>query len=519
MRSAIISFPSHIAQLSRWKRRAAAFAFGACFTLAMPPFMALPLLIPSFCGYWLLVRAAGTRRQAFADGWWWGFGCFTTGLYWMCIALLTDPLKFGWLIPFTLVGLNGVIALYPALTALVVRRFVRGGGMLALLSFAAIWTAQELARGMLFTGFPWNLSGYAFTASDALLQGASLIGVYGLGFVAVLAALAPALLNKRFGAVKCVSVWMALLALFAWGQGRLAQVDMRPEQARYVEGVMLRVVQGNIAQHHKWNPERQMEGLKTYGALSIQGGLAGITHVIWPETAVPYVLTDHPSLVNLLTTVAPKSGALLTGTLRSEGEGDNWRIYNSLAVVNGAGIERWYDKHHLVPFGEFVPMRAILPIDKITPGTVDFSRGPGPQALAVPGAPSASPLICYEAIFPEEAVPPNGERPGWLLNITNDAWFGTSTGPYQHLAMSRMRAVEQGLPLVRAANTGISAVTDAYGRVLHSLPLNSQGVLDSPLPKATVKATTYTRFGLIYLLFLIGLILIFTILQSTRPHN
>lgn len=462
---------------SGWRRSALAFTLGVCATAALPPFFLFPMLIPAFAGLlWLVANAPSGRRAAW-DGWWWGLGHFTTGLYWFCIALLTDPEKFAWLIPFTLIGLNGLFALFPAFATFIFYR-LRTRGLMVPLMFAVIWTLVEYLRGHILTGFPWNLAGYAFAITDASAQGAAYIGAYGLTFVAVLAACAPALWRAPRGRAFTLACWFGIGLMTAGGAWRLshAQVD-------FVEGVKLRLVQANIAQHHKWDPARQMQAIDTYIRLSRAPGYNDITHIIWPETAVPFVLDSGSPLLPLLRNVAPPQGALLTGTLRSEGEGEDWQIWNSMiAITRGQGIATSYDKHHLVPFGEFVPLRGLLPVEKITPGQKDFSRGPGPATLTLPGAPPVSPLICYEVIFPGEVIA-RSAPPEWMLNITNDAWFGNSTGPYQHFHMARMRAIEEGIPLVRAANTGISAVIDSYGRTVAVLPLGVQGYLDSPLPR------------------------------------
>lgn len=516
-RERLRAWQAWVAGLTGWRRAALAFLLGVLATLALPPFHLVFLLIPSLTGLFWLIDDAATRRRVLLDGWWWGFGHFTTGLYWMCIALLTDPEKFAWLIPFTLIGLNAVIALYPGLAALLFWHLRPRGTLARVWLFSCLWVGVEFLRGVLFTGFPWNLAGYAWVFSDSVIQMASVIGIYGLTFVTVLAATLPAVAGgDRRARVALACVWGGFALCTLAGAWRLHQANQAPRAERLVEDVYLRIVQANIAQHHKWDPRLQGMALRLHIDLAQRQGVERVTHMIWPETAVPYALNKAHTLIRMLYPAMPDGGALITGTLRAEGEEDrDLKVWNSMAVIaEDTGDTAYYDKHHLVPFGEFVPLRRLLPIEKITPGGDDFSRGPGPQTIAVPGAPPMSPLICYEAIFPWEAV--GGERPGWLLNITNDAWFGASTGPYQHFAMSRMRAVEQGLPLVRAANTGISAVVDAYGRVVESLPLNHQGVLDSTLPRAIPHATTYGRFGDIPLLLLVVFTCILTLFKVNK---
>lgn len=501
-------FMNRLEALQGWKRRGALYLLGACATLTLPPFFLLPLAIPAYGGLAWLIWRAPSRKIAFTTGWWWGFGFFTSGLYWMCIALLTDPVKFAWLIPFTLLGLHGALALFSALAALILYLLwpKREGtpGLLFALCFTSVWSLIEFARGHILTGFPWNLPGYAFALHDTLLQSASIIGIYGLTFL-ILYLSVCVMAGRRAIALGIV------LALLHTGFG-IWRLNNAPaiDSAENVDiSVPIRIVQANILQHHKWNPEKQLEGLKSYSQLSQSPGHEKMKLTVWPETAVPYVLNDHPSLLKLLAITAPEKGALLTGALRSTPPSEPFRIWNSLHVITRAGLATVYDKHHLVPFGEFVPLRSILPIDKITPGATDFSRGPGPTTLTLPeGLPTISPLICYEAIFPGEAFDA-AARPDLLVNITNDAWFGISTGPYQHFHMSRVRAVETGIPLLRAANTGISGVIDAYGRVLAKLPLAEKGVINHATPRK-IEKTPYSCISIIYLLLLSALPLILT---------
>jgi len=491
---------SELTNILGWRRSAFAFGFGVCATAAMPPLYIFPLLVPAFAGLLWLLSSAPSPRRAFFDGWWWGMGHYTTGLYWMCIALLTDPAQFGWLIPFTLVGLNGIIALYPALAGLA-WHYIRPEKKWGPLCFAALWSAVEFARGHVFTGFPWNLGGYAWAFSDAMSQSVSVIGIYGLTFITVLAACS--IIGGRKQALACALLLIAMAGVGAW---RLQAAG----ETQFVSGVSLRIVQGDIAQSLKWDPKREQQILAHYAQLSRAPGAEKIT-LIWPETAVPFPLMEDGAVAGVLSRLAPMHGALLTGVLRLHGENRDFQAWNSLAVITPGGLAATYDKHHLVPFGEFVPFRAWVPVAVMPAGMASFSRGPGPQTLDIPGAPPASPLICYEAIFPQEATDSSG-RAGWLLNVTNDAWFGNSSGPYQHFAMARFRAIEQGLPLVRAANTGISAVTDAYGRVIARLPLGVEGVLDSGLPRRAA-STIYGSIGDKYFLLLISILLAFTLFR------
>jgi len=480
------------------RRYGLGFFLGILAAAALPPIDAIPLLVPAFTGLLWLHDGVESRRGSFLLGWWFGFGFFLAGLYWVGISMLVDPLHFGWMIPFAVGGLSAGFSIYTGLALLLVRLSgARGVGRV--LALAIAWSVGEWLRGHLLTGFPWNLVGYAWTVDAAPLQLAALVGSYGLSLVTVLIAALPAALGGPAPVRRPLSILgtAALLVLALWGGGaaRLAgDTDIM------VPGVRLRLVQPDIAQTAKWQPERIRENILTQLRLSAGPGADKITDLVWPETAVPYVLAEEPELRAALATVIPKGGLLLTGTLRrtrsaGNGAGEAFRYYNSLAAVDDRGeIVAAYDKFHLVPFGEYVPFRGILPIDKLVPGRGDFSTGPGPRTLALPHLPPVSPLICYEAIFPGEVVD-EAQRPAWLLNVTNDAWFGRSSGPYQHFESARLRAVEEGIPLVRDANTGISGIVDPYGRVIAKLGLGQAGVLDSPLPAPIPGRTPFARYG------------------------
>jgi len=494
------AFARRCAGLAGWRRWLAAWGAGAAAALAMPPVGLWPVLFLAFPILVWLVGGAARRRTAFLTGWWFGFGHFSIGLYWISNALLIEPRQFVWLIPFAVCGLPAVLGLFTGAATLL--SSVWGGrGPWRVFMFAAAWTAAEWLRGHAFTGFPWNLVGYAWVDSTAMLQVTSAIGIYGLSLLTVIAAMALAALSDPGGRSGSRGAWMLpavaaalLAALWAAGAARLA--DTVPGTA---DGVRIRIVQANIPQSLKWDQSQRIANVRRHLELSAAPpapGEAPPTHIVWPETAVPFFLNAEPEVVAALAKVAPPGGALITGTPRIErtGNGDP-RIWNSIAAVDAAGgIVATYDKFHLVPFGEYVPFRSVLGFAKVTAGTVDFTPGEGPRTLDIPGAPPVSPLVCYEAIFPGRvtAVEPPA---AWLLNVTNDGWYGLSAGPYQHMQIARVRAVEQGLPLVRAANTGISVVVDPYGRILERLPLGEAGIIDAALPVPIAGGTVYARIG------------------------
>ena len=489
-----------IAAVSGWRRFALAAGLGALATAALPPVHLVVLLVPAFVGLVWLIDASPRPRAAFAAGWWFGFGYFTAGLYWIAFALLTKPERFGWMVPFAVFGLSALIALFPACAALLTRA-VRGDGPGRILVFGAAWTALEWVRGWAFTGFPWNLIGTAWVFSDGMIQLAAVTGVYGLSLLSVVAAAMPAVLTDggAWAGRKAVPVAAAFIVLgIVWGGGL---VRLAGAGDAVVPDVRLRLVQPNIDQKLKWRPELRQQHVLRQVRMSTAATAAtrvngAPTHVIWAETAAPLFLGGDPAALGVIGAAVPSGGLIITGTIRRTPPGEKpFRIWNSLQAVDGqARVVATYDKVHLVPFGEYVPFRGLLSFAKITAGQVDFSRGSGVRTLRLPGLPPVSPLICYEVIFPGRVVD-RQDRPGWLLNITNDAWYGRTSGPYQHFAAARMRAVEEGLPLVRVAGSGISAVVDAYGRTVARLGLGRAGVIDSALPAPLAGVTPYGRLG------------------------
>ncbi len=481
-----------LAALAGWRAHALSFVFGATAAAALPPVHAIPVLTIAFPALIWQLDGATRARTAFARGWWFGFGFFVIGLYWIAHALLTDPARYGWMIPFAVGGLAAYLALFPGLAALVAHRLGRPGWS-RILVFAAAWTAGEALRGVLLTGFPWNPLGSVWTVSPPMLQVAAITGVYGLGLITVATASAPAALAEtgRRRWVPLVGASVLLVAVYAGGAARLAGAS-----SAVVPGVVLRLVQPNIAQHHKWRQDLRAAQFAKHLRLSTTAARTSPTHVIWAETAAPFVVADDAARRRRMARVVPAGGYLLTGALRTSRSGaGRLEVWNSLqAIDRDARVVATYDKFHLVPFGEYVPFRSVIGLAKLTAGDTDFSAGPGPRSLRLDGLPPVGPLICYEAIFPGR-VARRDDRPGWLLNVTNDAWFGISSGPYQHFASARIRAVEEGLPLVRVANTGISGVVDAYGRVIARLGLGHEGIVDAPLPVAIARPTPFARWG------------------------
>ncbi len=481
--------------LGGWRRWLVAALLGAVATLALPPLHLVPALVPAFVGLlWLLQGTTSTAARA-GTGFAFGLGYFTAGLYWVANALLTRPEQFGWLAPLAPIGLALILAPFVILPALATR-LAPAGGIAQVVVFCAAWTLSEWLRGFVLTGFPWNLVGTVWTFAPPMLQLAAVLGVYGLSLVTVAAATMPSVLAGP--SVPPRSAWLAVLATLvilaacaAFGALRLTAAG----ETKMVEGVRLRLVQPNIAQTIKWRRDLIDVHLADQAALGAQAAEPAPTHVFWSEAAAPLFLTEDAARLARIAAATPAAGLSVVGTLRRTPADQPFQIWNSLVAIDDtAAVVAHYDKAHLVPFGEYMPLRRWLGIGNFTMGMVDFTAGLGVQTLDLPGLPAFSPLICYEAIFPGQVVD-RSKRPAWLLNITNDGWYGISAGPYQHLAAARLRTVEEGLPLVRVANTGISAIIDGYGRIVAELALGSRGVLDGPLPMPAHDRTPYSRYG------------------------
>lgn len=480
------------------RRIALALGLGIALAATLPPVHALPLFPAALAGLIWLIAGARTPFSAFATGFWFGFGFFLAGLYWLGYALMTDAERFGWLVAPAVIGVAAGLALFHAVGALLLY-WLRLKGLWRVLAFALIWSGLEWLRGHILSGFPWNLAGSAFALSDAMIQLSALLGAYGLSLVMVFAGALAALLGEPASSRRRYAV-PAMVAIFltVWlgGTIRLALAPALDAEASATTP-WLRIVQPNIAQSVKWRDDKRADIVAHHLSLTMRPSAWPLDLVIWPEAAIPFVVDEDPTVLTYLSERLPAGSMLIAGAPRRvEDAAGRLSVWNSLQAITADGrLIATYDKHHLVPFGEYVPLRELLGLNKLTPGALDFSEGPGPRTLMLGNLPPFSPSICYEAIFPDGVVDSAGPRPAWLLNITNDGWFGITSGPYQHLASARLRAVEQGLPLVRAANTGISAIVDPYGRVLQRLSLGAEGVIDAALPAPASVVPPYGRVG------------------------
>jgi apolipoprotein N-acyltransferase len=477
--------------LNGWRRLLFALAVGLLSALGFAPFCLFPLLLLGFAALVLLLDGAMTAphpvRAAAGAGFAFGFGQFLLGLHWIGYAFLVDAEAHEWQIPFVAVLFPGGLALFIALAAAVAGKLWRPGPA-RILIFTLAYALAEWLRGHVLTGFPWNLAAYGWGASLAVLQSAALFGSYSLTFLTILfgaslAELFQAQPRRRFPAA------MTGLFVLLWVGGAV-RLAVTPVPA--VPGVKLRLVQPDIPQAEKYREEYMLRNWERLLSLSLQPG--NPTILIWPEAAPPFVLSPRSAVIEQIAALTAQKQGLLTGAIRRREAVDGFS--NSFFVFGRAGtLLGIYDKFHLVPFGEYLPFEetlGTLGLAKLTGIDGSFIPGDGPHTYSLPGAGTLSPLICYEILFPGEVV--GAKRPDWFVNVTDDSWFGPWAGPRQHLLVARVRAIEEGVPVARAANTGISAIIDPLGRITARLGQYRTGVVDGDLPVA-IAATPYARFG------------------------
>ena len=509
-----------------------AFLIGAVSALGQAPFHFFPLLWITFPFLVLLLDGAapayGSRglsrvMPAFWIGYSFGFGYFVAGLWWLGSAFLVDADTFAWLLPLAVVGLPLLLAVFFGLATALARAFWQDGwGRIVMLAVSLSFF--EWIRGTILTGFPWNTLGYLLAPNDIMMQAISLVGIYVYGFLAVLIFSAPVLIfdqsdeqphsNKAFFFI----VSILLVSMIGFGGLRLSEA-----KDEFVAGVQLRIIQPNIPQKDKFKPEKATEIVERYLDMSSRStrpgdlGLLSTTHLIWPESAFPFLLTERPSVLAAIDKLLPTGTTLLTGAVRADPKraGQKKReIYNSLYTISHTGeIKDAYDKVHLVPFGEYLPYQDTLESFGLsalvkTPG--GFAAGSKRRAVETTNAPPFLPMICYEIVFPFQISKANKNlNVEWILNITNDAWFGLTPGPHQHFHQTKIRAVDEGLPVIRAANNGISAVIDGYGRAQKSLRLGESGIIDATLPvKVVLLANSDIKQLLFWITIFCSLILV-----------
>ena len=508
----LVSAPLH---LRGARRLVLSFVTGAAGALAFEPYRLFPLLLLSYAGFVLLLDGTASSPKRLRDAWWigwsYGFGFFLMGLYWIGYAFLVDAQAHAWELPFVAVLLPGGLGLFFAAGALLCVLVWRPG-MRRILAFAAIFAVIEWLRGHVLTGFPWNLPAYGWAASTAMLQSASFFGVYGLSLLTLLLGASLAVFARCHDTRdRWLPIAMMLLFVALWigGAARLATATRAT-----VPGVTLRIVQPDTPQPEKYDPRLTVRNWRRLIDLSVAPGSPAPTHIIWPEAAPPFPLQQVPAALADIARVTDRGPVLMTGNVRIEQSGGQMRFYNSFAMFGRGGrLLASSDKFHLVPFGEYLPFENTLRSIGLTEiaANTGFSSGPGPRTFSVPGAPPVTPLICYEIIFPQAVT--GNPRPLWLVNMTDDSWFGPNAGPRQHLLIARVRAIEEGLPIARAANSGISVVIDAYGRIRSRLDLRLRGFIDTGLP-VSLPITPFARYGD----FILFTLLVLCAVPALWPH-
>jgi apolipoprotein N-acyltransferase len=489
-----------------------ALLVGAISAFAFAPVGLWPLMPLALAGLCELIWRSKSLRQALAVGWGFGLGQFVVGLNWIATAFTYQAAMPAWLGWVAVVLLSLYLAIYPALAAGLAWRFKDERPLALVLVLAGAWAITEWLRGTMFTGFPWNPIGVTL-ADTPWLNVSTLVGTYGLSTLAVLAAGAMWLaVRGKWPAAAAIAVITLLLLL--WPQPMIPPPDSRnltilpkPLPKRPFHGEFIRVVQPNIGQEDKWRVGFAEEAARRLTALSMKPGGERPRLLLWPEAAVTDPLQDDRIAERPLAEFQRKRAAalighgeyLLTGGLAivsKDGRVIDGAANSIFVLGQGGEVIGRYDKAHLVPYGEYLPMRPLLSsigLSRLAPGDIDFNAGPGPRTIALPGWGKVGFQLCYEIGFSGEVVD-RRNRPDFIFNPSNDAWFGR-WGPPQHLAQARLRAAEEGIPVIRSTPTGISAVIDASGRVFESLPGHSAGVIDATLPLPAVSPTLFARLG------------------------
>lgn len=522
-------YAGNIMSLWGWKRNALAFFSGAILTLALPPFNFFAVGFVSFpVLLWLLegavpspnARGAFRLYPAMIIGWFFGFGYFTLGLWWLANALLAQGNEFAWALPLAVFGLPALLAIFYAGAAMIAKSLWGNGiGTAAALAFG--FGIAEWLRGFILTGFPWN--GIAMTAMPTvvMMQGTSIFGITGMNALAVFMFALPA----TSGLVKHRSTGVALgllllIANFSFGYWRLSGAEHTENNPNHK---IVRLVQPSYKQSEKWDEAERDAIFSNYIALSKQLPDAGKNQpdlIVWPETAVPFIFTDRPQALAAIGDALSDGQILLAGAVRQEGQrnaGETVHYYNSMLAINDLGeIVDSADKLHLVPFGEYLPFESFLRSfglqEVAMPG--GFTAGASQHIFTLPELPAILPLICYEVVFPGAST--GTVKPiGLVVNITNDAWYGYSPGPFQHFRLAQLRSIESGIPVIRSANNGISGLIDGYGRVVSALTLDAVGVIDIPVPDKIAK-TAYARHGQRAILLVFSLLFAISSLTKLR---
>jgi len=520
-----------IKQFSGFKRQLCAFIAGGLTSLAQAPLHLMPICFITFPILLLLLSTIPQHRRGLIalTGWSFGFGYFVGGLWWIGYLMLTDGEAFGiMMLPLATLGLPALMACYYALAALI-QNWLARHGYARILALAIGFGFAEWLRGVLFTGFPWNAIGYSFMPHPLLMQIAALIGLYGVNVVAVLLYATPILwldkvtknFERRLGAIVALCLFGLIVSFGFWRLNGLPAI----EDMRYSSGTTVRLVQPSITQQEKIDDDFRFQNFDQHLQLtkaSPSNGQEEPDLIVWPETSLPYILAYVDEVREIIANSLKPGQLALIGTVRADvkNNSDKPSYYNSLQIIDSQGTLLGYaDKAHLVPFGEYLPWPSLfnlLGLHAAAEMTGGYSTAPQHISLPLNEEVTILPLICYEAIFPTE-MHYQGPPANVLLNISNDAWYGATSGPPQHFHQARLRAVEQGMSLIRSANNGISAIVDPYGRIIAKLNLNEIGFIDATIPPA-IPPFWQGGPGIAQLFALLSLLLVATGLLARRKN-
>jgi apolipoprotein N-acyltransferase len=492
-------FAAYVMLSSGLKRFTIAILAGVLSTLAQPPFgifavnfISFPILL------WLIDGAAGDpdrgfiarRMPSFMVGWAFGFGYFVSGLWWTGSALLVEADEFAWALPLAILGLPAYLAVFYGF-ATFIARLAWSDGFARLLVLAAAFGLAEWLRAFVLTGFPWNAVGYSIMPVPLMMQSVAVTGTYAMNILAVLVFAAPALIITGQGRWPATALALTLLALhFGFGAYRLNTADTTKVNNQRT----IRIVQPMIDQAAKIDDSERGRIFEEHIRLTTappKEGAKRPDYVIWPETSVPFILTQNPDALVRIADALEDGQILIAGAVRTESDGKTspTRYYNSAYMIDSQGqIIAAADKVHLVPFGEYLPFESFwsgIGLEAIAAFPGGYSAAPSHQLLTAPDGNRLLPLICYEVIFPYEGAAEARDADA-IVNLTNDGWFGHTPGPWQHFHQARIRAVESGLPVIRNSNSGISAIIDGYGRIQAGLDFGTVGVIDGAMPPKTV---------------------------------
>ncbi len=499
-------------------KKLTAFTLGIISTYALPPYFVFPVLLVCLSLLVYLEFNSKSYKQSFLLGYFFGIGFYGSSFSWIGNALLVEKETFGLLYPLVPIVSGLFFGLFTAFPTLLIR--TNKDITSKVFCFASWFVIFEWIRSFLFTGFPWNLIGTSLSFSPFLSQGASILGTYGLSFILVLFSCCPAILlanaNKKYK--KLALITMSAITLFVITTGLICFKNYKKMP---FSDTTIRMVQPSIPQTTKWNKESLEKHFDTYLNMSQTNPNQKADVIIWGETASPFPLDlDKIHLQKIQNILTPNS-VLVTGSIRYEINADyTYNPANSIIVVGKDGVKDWYNKSHLVPFGEYIPFRKHLPswIRTITQPIGNFQAGEGPKTMQINNIPPFGGLVCYEIIFPHKIIN-KANKPEWIINVSNDGWYGNSAGPYQHLAAAKMRAIEEGVTIARVANNGISALIAPSGQILGKIEYNKIGSLDLSLPVKTSFYTPYSQYGNFPILILCIITIVFFSLRKKLTFN